>query len=96
MPEEVPVPAVPPADEPVPAAEPVEPKVLVTSSYWPAWTIVLLRLYGYCGYRSAISLGPRRLVIRARSTSSCMLPRRSQAIAFSQATESTGVHFPGL
>jgi hypothetical protein len=25
-----------------------------------------------------------------------MLPRRSQAIAFSQATESTGVHFSGL
>ena len=28
----------------------------------------------------------------ARSISSCMLPRRSQAIALSQASESTGVH----
>ena len=28
----------------------------------------------------------------ARSTSSCMLPRRSHAIALSQATESGGVH----
>ena len=37
-----------------------------------------------------------RLVSRARSISSCMLPRRSQAIALSQATESTGVHCSGL
>ena len=40
--------------------------------------------------------GSSRLVISARSISSCMLPRRSQAIALSQATESTGVHFCGL
>jgi hypothetical protein len=31
-----------------------------------------------------------------RSISSCTLPDRFQAIAFSQATESTGVHFSGL
>jgi hypothetical protein len=33
---------------------------------------------------------------RARSISSSTLERRSHAIAFSQATESTGVHFSGV
>src|SRR5688500_18278465 len=88
----------PSSDEP-PSEESPEPScsnVFVSSSYWPSCTIGLFRSYGYCGYRSAICCGPRRLVSRARSISSCMLPRRSQAIAFSQATESTGVHSAGL
>ena len=39
--------------------------------------------------------GVSRAEASARSTSSSMLPRRSQAMALSQATESTGVHFSG-
>ncbi len=62
----------------------------------PPSTIGLFRLAGYFGYSWSIWAWLKRLVSRARSISSCMLPRRSQAMALSQATESTGVHFPGL
>ncbi len=95
VPVEAPVPVEPPL---VPDVPPVPPcsNVRVSSLYWPSWTIALLRPDGYSGYRSAICFGPRRLVSRARSVSSFMLPRRSQAIAFSQETESTGVQFCGL
>lgn len=91
----LPVSPVPAVDD-APEAVPVRAYVPVTLSYAPSWTIALFRLYGYSGYRSAICFGPSRLVIRERSISSCMLPRRSQAIALSQATESTGVHCWGV
>lgn len=89
------VPVLVPVPTGVPAAA-LCSKLLVSASYWPSCTIGLFRLYGYSGYRSWICCGPRRLVIRARSISSRMLPRRSQAIAFSQEIESTGVHCCGL
>lgn len=58
--------------------------------YEPSSTMGRWVAEGYAGYRSLICWELSRLVISARSISSCMLPRRSQAIALSQATESTG------
>lgn len=68
----------------------------VTDEIAPWSTIGRCLSYGYAGYSSSICSLLSLLVISERSISSCMLPRRSQAIAFSQATESTGVHLVGL
>lgn len=99
---------VPEPDEPVPSRPPpgVSPVVApsaspasafgsnfpVDSSTAPRSTIGWWSAYGYSGYSCLIWLALIRLVMSERSISSCMLPRRSQAIALSQATESTGVH----
>lgn len=62
----------------------------------PVFTIVPLRAYGYSGYSSAILSGPKSWASSERSISSWRFPERFQAIALSQATESTGLHCSGL
>ena len=54
-------------------------------------TITGLRSNGYSGYSWSIWSAVKSGAIIARSVSSSMLVRRSQAIAFNHATESSGV-----
>ena len=86
--------------DPIPgrsAASPIPPSTAAAVNT-PLWTVPPSTMggcnaYGYCGYRSSIRCRVRPEASRtARVVSSTMLPRRSHAIALSQARLSIGSH----